>query len=49
MINFRDIRKQNIKEHNPKWLLIPDHPYKVLITGGCGSGSINSLFNLISN
>ena len=49
MINVRDITKQNIKEHNPKWPLIPDHPYEVLITGGCRSGSINSLFDLISN
>ena len=29
-------------------LQIPDHPYKILIVGGSGSGKTNSLFNLIS-
>ena len=27
---------------------IPDHPYRILITGGCESGKTISLFNLIS-
>ena len=26
---------------------IPDHPYKILIIGGSGSGKINALLNLI--
>ena len=26
----------------------PDHPYKILIIGGSGSGKTNSLFNLIN-
>ena len=26
---------------------IPDHPYKILIVGGSGSGKTNALFNLI--
>ena len=26
---------------------MPDHPYRILIIGGPGSGKINSLFNLI--
>ena len=30
-------------------LSIPDHPYKVLITGGSGFGKINALLNLINN
>ena len=38
MINFNDIAKENIKEHNPKWPQIPDHLYRILITGGSGSG-----------
>ena len=43
-----DISKENIKEHNPNWLQIPDHPYRILIIGGSGSGKTNTLFNLIS-
>ena len=43
-----DISKENIKEHNPNWLQLPDHPYRILIIGGSGSGKTNTLFNLIS-
>ena len=38
MIDFDDVVKENIKEHNPNWLQIPNHPYRILTTGGCGSG-----------
>ena len=38
MINFDDITKRNIKEHNPNWSHIPDHPYKLLILEGSGYG-----------
>ena len=31
MINFVDVVKENIKEHNPNWSKIPDHPYRILI------------------
>ena len=48
MINFDNVTKENIKEHNPNWLQIPDHPYRILIIGGSGSGKTNSLFNLIN-
>ena len=47
MINFDDVTSENIKEHNPNWPQIPDHPYRILIIGGSGSGKTNSLFNLI--
>ena len=48
MINFEDVIKENIKEHNPNWPQIPDYSYRILITGGSGSTKTNSLFNLIS-
>ena len=31
------------------WPYIPDHPYKILITGASGSGKTNLLLNLIEN
>ena len=48
MINFDNVTKENIKEYNPNWPQIPDHPYRILIVGGSGSGKTNSLFNLIN-
>ena len=48
MINFDDVTKENIKEHNPNWLQIPDHPYRILIIGDSRSGKTKSLFNLIN-
>ena len=49
MLNFDYITKENIKEHNPKWPETPDHPYRILIVGGSGSGKTNALLNLINN
>ena len=49
MINFDDVTKENIKEYTPNWPQILDHPYRILIIGGSGSGETNSLFNLINN
>ena len=48
MINFDDDTKENIKDYNPNWPQLPDHPYRILIIGGSESGKRNSLFNLIS-
>ena len=48
MINFDDVVKEHIKEHNPNWLQIPDHSYKILIIEGSGSGKTNSLLILIN-
>ena len=31
MINFYDVIKENMKENNPNWSQIPDHPYRILI------------------
>ena len=37
MINFDDVIKGNIKEHNPNWQEIPDHWNIILIAGDSGS------------
>ena len=47
MINLDSITNENNKENNGKWLYIPDHPYRILIIGGSGSGKTNALLNLI--
>ena len=49
MINFDDYAIENKTEHNPKWPYIPEHPYRMLIIGGSGSGKTNALLNLINN
>ena len=48
MINFDDYTNENKTEHNLKWPYIPDHPYRIPIIGGSGSGKINALLNLIN-
>ena len=48
MINFDDYINENNTEHNEKWPYIPDHPYRILIIGGSGSGKTNALLNLIN-
>ena len=48
MFNLDDITNENNKEHNKKWSFIPDHPYRILIIGGSGSGKTNALINLIN-
>ena len=47
MFNIDDITNKNNKEHNKKWPFIPDHPYRILIIGGSGSGKTSTLLNLI--
>ena len=49
MINFDDVRKENLKERNPNWSQFPDRANTIIIIGGCGSGKTNSLFNLMSD
>ena len=49
MISFDDYVNENKTKHNSKWPYIPDHPYRILITGGSGSGKTNALLNLINN
>ena len=48
MINLDCIAEENNKEQNEKWPYIPDHPYRILIIGGSGSGKTNPLINLIN-
>ena len=47
MINLDSIANENKKEHNEKRPFISDHPYRIFITGGSGSGKTNALLNLI--
>ena len=49
MINFDEYTNENIIEHNLKLPYIPDHPYRILIISGSGSGKTNALLNLINN
>ena len=49
MINFDEYTNENRIKHNPNWPYIPDHPYRILIVGGSGSGKTNALLNLINN
>ena len=45
MIYLDIITYENNKEHNKKWLFIPDHLYRILIIGGSGSGKTNPLLD----
>ena len=49
MINFDEYTNKNKRKHNPNWPYIPDHPYRILIIGGSGSGKTNALLKLINN
>ena len=41
---------QSVKlNHNPNWSYILDHPHRILIIGGSGSGKNNVLLNLIKH
>ena len=47
MISYNDVTKENINQYNLNWPQIFDHPYKILTTGGSGSGETTALRNLI--
>ena len=59
MINFDDYVNEiafseiafneNKKKKKKNWPYIPDHPYRILIIAGSGSGKTNFLLNLIEN
>ena len=48
MINLDSITNENNQKRNEKWPYIPDHPYRILIIGGSGSGKTNTMLNLIN-
>ena len=48
MLNLDGITNENMKKHNKKWPVIPNHPYRILIIGGSGSGKTNILLNLMN-
>ena len=48
MINLDSIVNDKNEKHNEKWPYIPDHPYRILIIGGSGSGKTNTLLDLIN-
>ena len=48
MTNFDGYVNENKIEHIKNWSYIPDHPYRILIIGGSGSGKINALISLIN-
>ena len=47
MFSLDSITNGNNKNCNKRWSYISDHLYRMLITGGSGSGKINTLLNLI--
>ena len=49
MINFDECTNENKRKHNLNWPCISDHPCRLLIIGGSGSGKTNVLLNLINN
>ena len=49
MINFDYYVNESKTRHNKNSPYIPDHPYRILITEGSGSGKTNLLLNLIEN
>ena len=49
MFHFDYVSKEDIKELNPNWPEIPDHPYRILVIGVSGYGKTNALLNLINH
>ena len=44
--NYRRLMESH--HHKPNWTYIPDHPCRISIIGGTGSGKTNALLNLIN-
>ena len=43
MINLDSISNENNKKHHEKWPYIPNHPYRILLIDGSGSGKTNTV------
>ena len=48
MINLDSMTNKSNKKYNEKWPYIPNHPYRIIVIGGSGSGKTNALINLIN-
>ena len=48
-MNFDEYVNEIKTVHNKNWPYTPDHPYRILIIGGSGSGKTKVLLNLIEN
>ena len=48
MININNYVNENKIEHSEKSAYLHDHPYRIIIIGGSGSGKTNALINLIN-
>ena len=46
MINYDDVKKQNINKHTLNWSQMFHHTYTTLIIQGSGSRKTNALRNL---
>ena len=49
MTNFDYYENEHKPEHNSKQPYIPDHPYRILITGGSGSGKAKKKYHFLIN
>ena len=49
MIKFDNYTNENKTKHSKSWPYITDHPYRILIITGSGSGKTNLILNLIEN
>ena len=49
MINFDEYTNTKKVEHNSEWPYLPDHPHRILIMGGSGSGKTNALMNMLKH
>ena len=49
MISFDDYTNGNKTKQSLKWPYVSDHPYRIWIIGGSGSGKTNALLSLINN
>ena len=47
MINYDNVTKETIKNHNPNWPQVPDYPQLILILRGSGSRKTNVFLDLI--